>query len=118
MVICFEEKDRAVIEGRGTTIIEYKRQLYKMRKTIDDDWKVLKELVDNVIKSWNVFIEKFLGAVDSVELAFEQIREAYNYPTSRRYQIVKVFSKCTGIDIRFCWRITWRIKRWLARRYC
>lgn len=118
MVISFEEKDRAVIEGRGTTIIEYKQQLYNMHKNVSDNLWVLKDFAENVVKAWNVFVEKLLETVDDVKLIFEQIREVYQHPTSRRYQIAKVFSKCMGTDIRFCWRITWRIKRWLARRYC
>lgn len=54
----------------------------------------------------------------SVKLVFEQIREKYHYSTSRRYRIVKIFSKCTGTDIRFNWKITYKIKRWLARSCC
>lgn len=118
MIISFEEKDRAVIEAKGISIIEFKQRLYNMVKTIDDAWKILKEWDDKVTKAWDVFVEKFLEAVDSVKLVFEQISEAYHCPTSRRYRIVKIFSKCTSTDIRFIWRMTFKIKRWLARSCC
>ena len=89
-----------------------------MGKTIDDTWKILKEWTDRVAMAWNIFVEKFLEAVDSVKLALEQISEAYNYPTSRRYRIVKAFSKYTGTDMRFWWEFTFKIRRWLARSCC
>lgn len=108
MVICFEEKDREIIEERGITIIEYKQQLYNMIKTI----------TDKAVIAWEKFIEKFLEAVDSVKLVLEQIMEAYSYPTSRRYRIVKVFSKCTYTDIHFAWRLAGKIIRWRARSNC
>ena len=115
MVICFEEKDRAVIEGKGMTVIEFKRRLYNMGNTIDDTLKILKECADKIAKVWNVFIEKFFEAVDSVKLVFEQISDAYHHPASCRYRIVKIFSKCTGTDICFNWKITYKIKRRLSR---
>lgn len=108
MVICFEEKQREAIEERGITIIEYKQRLYNMIKTI----------ADKAVIAWEKFIEKFLEYVDSVKLVWEQIREAYNYPTSRRYRIVKVFSKCTHTDIHFGWRLAGKIIRWRARSHC
>lgn len=118
VILCFEEKDRVGIEARGITIIEFKRQLYNAEKVIGDVRKLLREIVDKVARAWNVFAEKILEAIDTAELLFEQIREAYYYPTSRRYRIVKVFSKCTGMDIRFCWKITWEIRRWIVRNRC
>lgn len=118
MVLAFTEEQKKEIEARGMTVIEFKRRLHNMGKAIDDVWEILKEWADKVTRAWNVFVEKFLEAVDGVKLVFEQIREAYHYPTSHRYRIVKVFSKCTGTDIRFGWRVTWKIKRWLARSCC
>ncbi len=118
MIISFEEKDRAVIEAKGISIIEFKQRLYNMVKTIDDAWKILEKWVDKVTKAWNLLTEKFLEAVDGFKLVFEQIKEAYHYPTLCRYRIVKIFSKCTGTDIRFSWKIIFKIKRWLARSCC
>ena len=118
MVISFEEKDRKIIESKGISLIEFKRILYSIEKTIEKDFQVLKEIAEKVVKAWNVFVENLLESVDSVKLVFEQIKESYNYPTSRRYRIVKIFSKCTGTDIRLNWRITFKIKRWIARSCC
>ena len=118
MVLAFTEEQKKEIEARGMTVIEFKRRIRNMGNTIDDDWKILKEWADKVTKAWNIFVEKFLEAVDGVKLILEQISEAYYYPTSRRYCIVKVFSKCTGTDMRFWWNFTFKIKRWLARSCC
>lgn len=118
MVFYFEEKDRAVIEARGMTIIEFKRILYRTEKGFEYAYEVLKEFADRFTKAWNVFAERFLEVVDGVKLVLEQIKEAYHYPTSHRYKIAKVFSKCTGTNISFGWNITWKIRRWLARSYC
>ena len=118
MVLAFTEEQKKEIEARGMTVIEFKRRIRNMVKTIDDAWKILKEWAYKVAKACNLFVEKFLEAVDGVKLSLEQIREAYHYPTSRRYRIAKVFSKCTGTDMRFWWNFTFEIKRWLARSCC
>lgn len=118
MVLAFTEEQKKEIEANGMTVIEFKRRLRNIGKTVDEAWKILKEWANKVTKAWNVFVEKFLEAVDSIKLAFEQISEAYHYPNSRRYHIAKVFSKCTGTDIRFWWNFTFKIKRWLARSCC
>lgn len=118
MVLAFTEEQKKEIEAKGMTVIEFKRRLNNIGKTINDVWKILKEWSDKVKRAWNVLVEKFLEAVDGVKLVFEQISEAYHCPTSRRYRIVKIFSKCTGTDICFIWRMTFKIKRWLARSCC
>lgn len=118
MVLAFTEERKKEIEAKGITVIEFKRRLHNMGKSIDDAWKILKEWTDKVARAWTVFVEKFLEAVDSVKLAIEQISEAYHYTASRRYYIVKMFSKCTGVDIRFWWNFTFKTRRWLARSCC
>lgn len=118
MVLAFTEEQKKEIEARGITVIEFKRRLRNMEKGIDEAWKVLNDIANKIAMALNVFVEKFLEAVDGVKLVFEQTKEAYHYPTSRRYRIVKIFSKCTGTDICFNWRMTFKIKRWLARSCC
>lgn len=118
MVLAFTEEQKKEIEARGTTVIEFKRRLRNMGKAVGDAWEIFNECIDKVAKAWNVFVEKFLEAVDSIKLLFEQISEAYHYPTSCRYRIVKIFSKCAGTDIRFWWNFTFKIRRWLARSCC
>ena len=115
MVISFEEKDRAAIEARGMTIIQFKQRLYKMAKSLDDAWHVLKECVNKVADAICSATEIFAEAIDKAQMVIEVIKDVYNYPTSSRYKIVKAFSKCTGTSIYFGWGITWRIKRLLAR---
>lgn len=118
MVLAFTEEQKKEIEEKGITVIEFKRRIRNMGKTIDDVWKIINEWTDKVVKEWNMLVEKFHEAVDVVKLVFEQIREVYHYPTSLRYRIVKIFSKCTGTDICFNWRMIFKIKRWLARSFC
>ena len=118
MILIFTEEQKKEIEARGMTVIEFKRRLHNMGKTIDDALQILKEVTDKVTSAWNMFVKNFLEAVDGVQLVFEQIREAYHYPTSLRYRIVKTFSKCTGTDIRVNWKNIWKIKRWIIRCYC
>lgn len=118
MVLAFTEERKKEIEARGMMVIEFKRRLRNTRKLIGGVWKVLKKWADKVTRAWNVFVEKFLEAVDGVKLVFEQIREAYHYPTSCRYRTVNMLSKCTGTNIRFWWNFTFKIKRWTARSCC
>lgn len=118
MVLAFTEEQKKEIEAKGITVIKFKRNLYETGKYIDNLWQILKEAADKITKAWNIFKERFLEAVDGAKLVFEQISEAYHYPTSHRYRIVKVFSKCTGTNIRFWWNFTFKIRRWLARSCC
>lgn len=118
MVLAFTEEQKKEIEARGMMVIEFKQRIRNIGETIDDVWKILNELADKVTRAWNVFVEKFFEAVDGSKLVFEQISEAYHYPTSRRYRVAKVFSKYTGTNIRFWWNFTFKIKRWIARSRC
>lgn len=112
MVISFEEKDRAAIEAKGMTIIEFKRYLYHMR----DTYQVLSNGARCVLKAWNSFRTWLYDAIDKIKLLMEQIREVYHYPTSFRYKAVKFISKCTGIEKRRLWTMTRHT--WLARSCC
>ena len=118
MVICFEEKDRAIIEAKGITVIEFKRILYNTGKCIKHVQEALTECGHIIVRAWNVFKEQFFEAVDAVRMMIEAIKDHYHRPVSYRYKIVKVFSKCTGTRISFGWKITWKFKRWLARSRC
>lgn len=120
MVLAFTEEQKKEIEVREMTVIEFKRRLYNMKNTISDAWEVLEDFIDKFSKACNMFVEKFLEAVDSVKMAVETILDHYGYNTSCRYKVVKAFSKCTGTPFSFWWRFTYKIKKWfiwLARRY-
>lgn len=112
MVISFEEKDRAVIESNGRTIIEFKHFLHQ----IGNVYQKLVYGARCIIKAWKVFKSRFYKVVDNLKLLFEEIRELYHYPTSFRYKSVKLLSKCTGIEKREIWKMTQHI--WLARSCC
>lgn len=121
MVLAFTEEQKKEIEARGMTVIEFKRRAYNTGKAINDALEVLKDFVEKLSKAWNVFKEKFLEVVDSVKMTVETILDRYGYPVSRRYRIVKAFSKCTGTPLSFGWKFTYKIHKWFvwfARRYC
>lgn len=121
MVLTFTDEQKKEIEARGMTVIEFKRRAYNVGKTISNAWEILKNFVEKLSKAWNVFKKKFLEAVDSVKMAVETILDRYGYLVSRRYKIVKAFSKCTGTPLSFGWKFTYKIHKWyawLARRYC
>lgn len=113
MVIGFEEKDRAAIESKGVTIIEFKRVLYKNAKTVARRWDSLAECVEYVLKAWDIFKKWFEELVDDLRLLFEEIKSCFHYPTIIRYKVVKFLNKCTGIDMYKLWSMTRHT--WLAR---
>lgn len=116
MVISFEEKDRAKIEAKGITIIEFKRFLYGDIKTAAKAWDSLLEYIGRVLDAWNTFKKWLIETADNLKLVFEEISECFQHPTSFRYKIVKFVSKCTGIEKRRLWTMTRRT--WLARSCC
>lgn len=120
MVISFEEKDRAAIEAKGITIIEFKRFLYKDLKPVVKAWCSLKEYIteyeQRILNALSALRKWFIEAVDGVKLIIEQISDYTCRPTSFRYKAVKFLSKCTGIDMYKLWRMTRRT--WLARSCC
>ena len=116
MVISFEEKDRAAIEAKGITIIEFKRVLYNNVKTVVTRWDSITECVEYVLKAWDIFKRWLKELVDDLKLLFEEIKDCFHYPTVIRYRVVKFLNKCTGIDIYRLWKMTRRT--WLARSCC
>lgn len=116
MILVFEEKDRSVIEANGMTIIEFKRSLYNLFKNTSDAYERIKDAIDNVIKAWEVFMDRLHKALDNVKFMVEQAMEAWHYPTSQRYRVVKILSKCTGIEKLTLWKMTRHT--WLARSCC
>ena len=51
MVISFDEKDRAVIEAKGMTIIEFKRLLYQREKIIRNAYGALMDFANRFEKA-------------------------------------------------------------------
>lgn len=119
MVYAFTEAEKQQIESRGMLVVEFKRNLKRAEhfgKAISKAWNDLMELAEKISKAISVLCEKFSEVADNVRLAFEEIRENYDYPTSRRYKVVKILSKCTGLEKREVWKITRRTH--LARSCC
>lgn len=48
MILCFEEKDRKEIEATGMTVVEFKREIYKLVKIFSDVWDKVKGVLENV----------------------------------------------------------------------
>lgn len=119
MVYAFTEAEKKKIENYGMLVVEFKRNLKRAEnfgKAISKAWDSLVELAEKIGKAIGVLCEKFREAVDNVRLAFEEIRENYDYPTSRRYKVVKILSKYTGLEKREVWKMTRRTH--LARSCC
>jgi len=119
MIYAFTEAEKKQIESRGMMVVEFKRNLMvieKVAKVIYYAWDELLRLVDVFAEVAREFCEKFIEAVDNIRLAFNEISEAFGCPISRRYKVVKILSKCTGLEKREIWRMTRRSH--LARSCC
>lgn len=119
MVYAFTEAEKKQIESRGMMVVGLKRNLKmieSMSKAVSKAWEKLMKLAETVGKVCYEVFKKFNEVVDDIRLAFEGIRENYDYPTSRRYKVVKILSKCTGLEKREIWRMTRRSH--LARSCC
>lgn len=113
MVYAFTEAEKKQIENCGMMVVEFKRDF---RKIVSQVWEIFMELAEKARRAINILCEKISEAADNVRLALEEIRENYDYSTSRRYKVVKILSKCTGLEKREVWKMTRRIH--LARSCC
>ena len=119
MIYAFTEMEKKQIESRGMMVIEFKRNLKmieSMSKAVSKAWEKLMKLAETVGKVCYEFCKKFNEVVDDIRLAFEEIRENYDYSTSRRYTVVKILSKCTGLEKKEVWKMTRHTR--LARSCC
>lgn len=119
MIYAFTEMEKKQIESRGMMVIEFKRNLKmieSMSKAVSKAWEKLMELAETVGKVCYEVFKKFNEVVDDIRLAFNEISEASGCPISRRYKVVKILSKCTGLEKREIWRMTRRSH--LARSCC
>ena len=99
MVLAFTEAEKAKIESSGMMVIEFKRNLKRINHTCKA-----------------VFCEKFDEAMDDLKLAIEEIKKKVGYSNSWRYKVVKILSKCTGIEKKSIWKMTRHT--YLARSCC
>lgn len=113
MVIAFEEKYRLVIESNGMTIIEFKSRLYKLSETKSNAYEIIKDAIYKIEKEFEILKTRLIEAFDNVKFMVEQTMEVWHYPTSRRYRVVKILNKCTGIEKLKLWKMTRHT--WLAK---
>lgn len=119
MVYAFTEAEKKQIESCGMMVVEFKRNLRmieSMSKAVYRAWDRLIELAKTVGKVLYEVCNKFNEAIDDIRLAFEEIRDSYDYSTSRRYKVVKILSKCTGLEKKEVWKMTRHTR--LARSCC
>lgn len=119
MVLAFTEAEKAKIESSGMMVIEFKRNL----KRINHIYKAIALALDEISKAYgilmeviHVFCEKFYEAMDDLKLAIEEIKKKAGYSNSWRYKVVKILSKCTGIEKKSIWKMARRTH--LARSCC
>lgn len=98
MVISFEEKDRARIEATGMTIIEFKRNLYKVSDWVVKLWEATKKVAEAIIEAFNkAFADPIKELSEKLKEAFEDISDWYkNLPEAERHKIVKYYAKANN----------------------
>lgn len=119
MIYAFTQSEKKQIESSGMMVVEFKRNLRMIEsisKAVSHARNGLMKLIEVVGRICCEVCKKLIGMVDDIKLAFEEIQENYDYPTSRRYKVVKILSKCTGLEKREVWKMT-RYTR-LARSCC
>ena len=119
MVLAFTEAEKKQIESCGIMVVEFKRSfrmIESMSKAVYKALDILIKLAETVAKVCYEVCKKFNEVIDDIRLACEKICENYAYPTSRRYKVVKILSKCTGLEKKEIWKMT-RRTHW-ARSCC
>ena len=112
MYMAFTEEQAMQIRKTGLSVVQYK---YFIRNQIDIWWYKLKKIVDIVKKSLDSAFEVINDFVDDIRFVLEDICDKCEYPTTRRYRLVKYLSKL-GYDKRKMWVATRHT--WLARSNC
>lgn len=94
MVISFEEKDRAAIEDKGMTVIEFKRILYKVA-----DWtkRAVEAMIELIHKIAEPLTDAFKEFAEKISSLFEDTKGWYfNLPETERHKIVKWYAKANN----------------------
>lgn len=109
MVYAFTEIEKTQIESCGMMVVEFKHILKStedFRKAISKAQEIVKEAAKVIREIINTFCKKLNEAVDGLRFVFEEAKESYGYPISGRYKVVRMLSKCTGIEKREIWKLT------------
>ncbi len=115
MIYAFSEDQKKEIEKSGMMVIELKRYLIK-KEAAKKAWKILTETVQKIHNAMMFLTEKLEDVFDKVSFVVEKFYNKYGYKTSRRYWVVKLLSKCTGIEKKRIWNMTRHT--FLARSCC
>ena len=124
MVYAFTQEQKAIIESRGYTVIQFKKMLYKQQKYFEGIWENIKKFTDACVEVIN---RAASAAVEAFKRVFQPILDViheeekatagrYNFPTGQRYKLVRILNKLTGIDKKWLWKAT-RLA-YLARSDC
>lgn len=112
MYMALNEEQAQEIRKMGISVIEFKNCIRKCISIFT--YRSLKVL-ETARRAIEFLAERLSDFVDEVKLCIETIRDAYNYPVSRRYKFVKYLNKL-GYDKRKMWVATRHT--WLARSNC
>lgn len=116
MVYAFSEEEKQRIESYGMMVVEFKRFTEKYNIVLGDLAHALEKFADMLKKAISFIASKWDEMIDTVKFYINSIREAYGYRTSLRYKVVKILSKCTGIEKLDIWKMTRHI--WRPRSCC
>lgn len=115
MIYAFSEDQKKEIEKSGMMVIEVKRYLIK-KEAAKKAWKILTETVRKIHDGMMLLAEKIGEVFDKAKFVIEEFCNKYGHQTSHRYQVVKLLSKCTGIEKLRIWNMTRHT--FLARSCC
>ena len=94
MVIAFEEKYRTVIESNGITIIEFKRNLYKVIDWVKKLWEAAKKATQQMIEA---FADPIKEIAEKLKKLLEDIADWYeSLPESEKHKIVRYYAKANN----------------------
>lgn len=112
MYIALLEEQAQEIRKLGISVIEWKNCI---RKNINTAVYVIEEVAEKIVDAWNMVTEAVKKAFDLASLVIEEIKARLDYPTSRRYKLVKILG-AMGYDRQRVWMLTRHT--WLARSNC
>lgn len=109
MVLCFEEKNRTLIESEYGSIVEFKRRVYRITRdkelleNLRALWDKVKETIVRVINElFDQLYEGIRSLVDNLTLAtkdsFEEFIDKLIEVPKERYQVVKRLHKVGVYD--------------------
>lgn len=115
MVYAFTEAEKKKIEKTGIMVIQFKCELKMVEKCAEVCRKAIRLFNDAVNKICEL-VDKFRQLLDDVRYAIEELVFRARGRNSSRYKMVRIISKCTGIERHCVWKMTRPV--YLARSRC